>query len=702
MMTMKKQSNSILFILVFLLTVLPITAFLNPVSAVTFPTTPLPIPSSVTLPDFNLDLTLTADYEYSVSGGKATITKYVGSGGNIVIPSKLGGFPVTAIGQISFCFKSSILSVVFPEGLTEIGMSAFDGCTKMTSVTFPSTLTKIGLSAFEGSYALTSVILPDNLSVLGDYAFYLSGLTSAYIPKNVTSISDQTFGSCKDLAYINVSPENPAYSSVDGVLYNKAKTILIRFPLGKNTPNFIVPNTVKEIGNQAFSSNKNLASISLPVGLTKIGKSAFVGCSSLKSITIPTNVTSVGELAFRFCNSLTTVIFQGASTQIDGTAFENCYNLVNITLPSGLKTISTYTFSQCYSLKNIIIPSTVTFIGEGAFQNCYNLNSIKLPSGLKTIERSTFSKCSNLTSITIPSGVTTIGIGAFSETNLTSVVLPASITNLGIGVFNKCSNLISARFYGNAPDIIKVDGFSVANSKWFDGCAQGFKIYYLTNKTGWATPKWYSYFAEPFTATSTIPIIPIKTFAQVPLSRLSLELITPGLELFDPRLPVIPLLPKEDPELLIPDPIVEPIPLPEPEPTPLEGITTIKLYLGNSSYLVNGVNTPMDTSPLLKENRLLLPVRYVAEPLGAVTLWDSVNQKVTITSGATTIELWIGNNTAMLNGVSKLIDPDNLNVKPLLVPPGRTMLPLRFIGESLGCDVSWNQSLQEATLTNTK
>ena len=66
--------------------------------------------------------------------------------------------------------------------------------------------------------------------------------------------------------------------------------------------------------------------------------------------------------------------------------------------------------------------------------------------------------------------------------------------------------------------------------------------------------------------------------------------------------------------------------------------------------------------------------------------------------GTTVLELWIGNNTAKINGIDMMIDPENPNVKPVIVPPGRTMLPLRFLGESLGCEVSWIQKTQEAVL----
>ena len=114
----------------------------------------------------------------------------------------------------------------------------------------------------------------------------------------------------------------------------------------------------------------------------------------------------------------------------------------------------------------------------------------------------------------------------------------------------------------------------------------------------------------------------------------------------------------------------------------------------------NEIRKPMDVAPIISGNRTLLPIRFVIEPLGGKIVWSQSEKKVTITRGDTTIELWIGNNTAKVNGVSKIIDPDNLNVKPLLIYPGRTMLPLRFISETLGCNVEWNQETQQITITN--
>lgn len=110
--------------------------------------------------------------------------------------------------------------------------------------------------------------------------------------------------------------------------------------------------------------------------------------------------------------------------------------------------------------------------------------------------------------------------------------------------------------------------------------------------------------------------------------------------------------------------------------------------LNKNTYSVNGTSQTMDVSPVSIEGRTMLPVRFVGDPLGAVSMWDGTERKVTVTLDSTKIELWIGSSTALINGISTQIDPDNPNVKPLIIN-SRTMVPMRFITEKLGCGVEW-------------
>ncbi len=125
----------------------------------------------------------------------------------------------------------------------------------------------------------------------------------------------------------------------------------------------------------------------------------------------------------------------------------------------------------------------------------------------------------------------------------------------------------------------------------------------------------------------------------------------------------------------------------------------MKLTIDKKNYTINGIAMTMDVAPVIRESRTLGPVRYVAEALGAEVAWDPVERKVTLTRGSTTIELWIGRNTARVNGAYVLIDPENPEVKPVILPPGRTMLPFRFIAEQLGASVGWDPVKREVTIT---
>ena len=131
----------------------------------------------------------------------------------------------------------------------------------------------------------------------------------------------------------------------------------------------------------------------------------------------------------------------------------------------------------------------------------------------------------------------------------------------------------------------------------------------------------------------------------------------------------------------------------------------MRFYINSAEYYVkkSGAATSqllsMDTAPIVREGRTLLPIRFIAEPLGAAVGWDAAQQKATVSLGANEVELWIGHNRARINGAYQYIDPANHNVVPIIVPPGRTMLPLRFIAETLGCQVDWNGVTQEVTVT---
>jgi hypothetical protein len=290
-----------------------------------------------------------AQFTFTTNNGAITITGYTGSGGTVVIPDSTNGYPVNSIGTYAF-YDSNLTNVLIPDSVTNIGYSAFSDCFSLTSVTMgnsvanigfeaffqcvrlsgitlPNSLTTISYQAFTYCSGLTNVIIPDSVTNIGSFAFRsCSSLTNEIIPDSVISIGSAPFADCSSLANITVSPSNPAYSSTNGVLFDKTQANLIQYPDG--------------LTNDCYT---------IPGGVTNLGDSAFYG-STLTKVVIPNSVTSIGVGAFNLC-----------------------WNLTSVTLPNGLTAIGVDAFYECNSLTNVIIPASVTIIGDGAFAESSSL-----------------------------------------------------------------------------------------------------------------------------------------------------------------------------------------------------------------------------------------------------------------------------------------------------------------------------------------
>ena len=268
---------------------------------------------------------------------------------SITIPNS-----VTSIGDDAFEDCRSLTSITIGNSVTSIGDRAFDGCSGLTSITIPNSVTSIGYLAFGGCHSLTSVTIPDSVTSIGGCAFSCcSSLTSITISNSVTSIGSCAFGECRSLTSINVASDNNYYSSNNGILFNKKKTELIRFPSRKSQTSYTIPNSV-----------------------TSIGSEAFYGCTGLTSITIPNSVTSIGDLAFYDCTGLTSITIPNSVTSIGYWTFDGCSSLTSITIPDGVTSIGDMDFGGCSGLTSITIPNSVTSIGDSAFYGCTGLKDV--------------------------------------------------------------------------------------------------------------------------------------------------------------------------------------------------------------------------------------------------------------------------------------------------------------------------------------
>ena len=424
------------------------------------------------------DLTISAQFQYTVDDTGTTITGYTGQGGTVEIPSILGGKPVVAIGNNAFQMpnleiRTDITAVILPEGLQSIGRSAFWGCAGIASIEIPDSVTEIGWAAFETCENLTSVTLPKNLTQISDNLFHNCPLTEIDLPQGITRIGDYAFRDTGLTAI--VIPEGTlsiGKCAFEGCSELSAVTI---------------PASVTEVGECAFANCPKLAPLDeiLPEKLTKVIDGVVYNADGTQIIGIlPTlsgevriadGITVIPQQLFADNTSITSVILPNSIKTIEWRAFSGCTSLAQIEFPEGLLTIGDYAFSST-GLTTVVLPSTLTTFGEGVFDGCtklaniedksgkflkvvdgivYNVDGtqiisvlesctgeVRIAEGVTEIPAWLFNGNSQITSIVIPEGVTKIGNNAFSYCeNLTSVTLPSTLTTLGEDVFNGCIKL---------------------------------------------------------------------------------------------------------------------------------------------------------------------------------------------------------------------------------------------------------------------
>jgi hypothetical protein len=202
-------------------------------------------------------------------------------------------------------------------------------------------------------------------------AFTSSSMTNVFVPYTVTNIGN-TFGGLQ-LNAININAQNPLWSSVDGVWFNKDQTTLIQFPEAKF--GYTIPNSVTNIGSFAFEQCNHLTNVIIPNSVSCIGSNAFHICN-ITNITIPSSVTSIGNSAFYQCYHLASINIPASVTSIGSGVFRDCHGLTSATLPNNMTSLPGSMFYVCISLTNLTIPSSVTNIGSFALAQCSSLNAV--------------------------------------------------------------------------------------------------------------------------------------------------------------------------------------------------------------------------------------------------------------------------------------------------------------------------------------
>lgn len=246
-------------------------------------------------------------------------------------------------------YKSYIVNVNLPDGLTHIGGQSFVSCQNLREIIIPNTVVSIGEDAFEQCSKMTSIEIPNSVTNIGRYAFlYCTGLTSITIPENVTSMGLSAFSGCNKLTTVYWNAKD-CYCD-DGYTHTSGGSG--PFSYCSQISSFIIGQNVRTIPGYlcygfalSYGTKNLLTSVNIPASVTQIGKYAFTGCA-IDTITIPDNVTSIGERAFMGC-SLTSIKIGNNVTSLSTEVFGQCSKLTTVVLGSSISTISTNAFQFC-------------------------------------------------------------------------------------------------------------------------------------------------------------------------------------------------------------------------------------------------------------------------------------------------------------------------------------------------------------------
>ena len=449
-------------------------------------------------------------WTYTVSNGKASVGGGTSSStavptsttGVITIPSELGGYPVTSIGEDAFDGCRGLTSVTIPNSVTNIGKTAFNSCSGLTGVTIPDSVTRIEWGAFWHCFSLTSVRIPDSVAYIGPVAFCdCSELKNVTIPDNITYLDGGAFDGC------------------NAALFNTTK-----IPGVKLVDDWVVGYT-----NFFGSRSINLK------GVRGIAASAFRLCDGLKGVTIPDTVASIGSDAFYQCRGLTSVIMGNSVRSIGSWAFAETPNLNSIEIPDAVENIEEGAFfgrspktfvigagNLHYKVESglllsrngeilvsvaanglarrLIIPEGVTTIYGEAFCQCNGITSVTIPDSVNQIGSMAFYDCDNLTNVKIGNGVTRIENRTFYSSGLTSVIIPANVEYINVFAFDNCKDLkiayLSEDYVGltsGFPSSVNIIRYNPELIVTFD--AQGGTVYPTNSLVTSGRP--YGYLPEP-------------------------------------------------------------------------------------------------------------------------------------------------------------------------------------------------------------
>ena len=251
-------------------------------------------------------------------------------------------------------------------------------------------------------------------------------------------------------------------------------TELGRRAFGENTQakSFVLPDSLRRIGDQCFMLCENLETIEIPAQVEKINNFAFACCLRLSRVTLPASVAEIGAFVFNCCPELIEISVSEGNPNYssrDGVLFDEEQTTlikypsnraaVEYTIPETVRKMTHWAFDYCQNLETVVIPDGLTIIDPGAFTECYSLQKIDIPNTVTNIGMLAFDLCSQLKEVNIGNGVTHIENGAFrSCPQLREIIIPDNVLSLGDSLFLDCRGLETVRI-GNGVTEIKGNMF---------------------------------------------------------------------------------------------------------------------------------------------------------------------------------------------------------------------------------------------------
>lgn len=422
---------------------------------------------------------------------------------------------VTSISDFAFTYSKNLKKVVLPENLTVLGYGAFADCKWLESINIPDGITSLSNYELYGCNSLKNFSTGNGLTELYTDIFNHCAFETFEIGKNFEKFLSQY----TDTTYIRtkkfiVDPDNPYYSSDEnGLLYNKDKTVLIRYPAESSAETFVLPDETTGIGYLSMTGCNNIKNIVLHENYEGVVYSGFDGgyhasdygfnnCRGLEKFTvseknknfssnedgvlfskdktelikypigkpettytIPSGVSVIREDAFYGSLNITSMDFPEGITKIGDSAFYECYELVSVSIPSSVKSIDSWAFRYCPKLSDISIADGVRGIRNDSFEGtAYDRDESNWDNGLLYIGKHLIASKEEISgAVAVKEGTLSIACHAFSGRNLlTEITLPDSLEYIGDGAFGYCTVLRDFQF----PSKLNYIGASA-----FSGCA---------------------------------------------------------------------------------------------------------------------------------------------------------------------------------------------------------------------------------------